>query len=116
MNITSWLGIYFNGGYFYKLSILSNFGESLGNSSINVNSGLLIYPNERWTLALEFTSSDYFNYPLFFTGMFNTWAEFVVIPQRFSTGLGVNTRFYDLFVNSQDLSHLRVNVFMRYKI
>lgn len=112
----SWMSCYFNGGYFYKLSILSNFGQKLDNNSMNISSGVLFYPNERWTLALEFTSSDYFNYPLFFTAMFNTWAEFVVIPQRFSTGLEINTRFYDFFVNSQDLSHLSLNVFMRYKI
>ena len=116
MKLASWLSFYLNCGYFYKLSILSNFGECLENNSLNVNSGILIYPNDRWTLAFEFTSSNYFNYPLFFTAMFNTWAEFVVIPERFSTGVGVNTRFYDFFVNSQDLSHLSLNIFMRYKI
>lgn len=112
----SWLCLFANCGYFYKLSVIDGFDEPLGNNSFNLNSGLYIYPDDRWTLSLSLLTTNYFNCPLFFTAIFETGAEFEVLPANFSTGLELSAKFYDIFVNSQDLSQFNIKIYGRLKI
>ncbi|MCR5187994.1 MAG: hypothetical protein K6C97_03590 [Treponema sp.] len=112
----SWLCLFANCGYFYKLSVLDGFDAPLENKSFNINSGLYFYPDESWTLSLSFLTINYFNCPLFFTLILETGAEFEVLPSRFSTGLDLSAKFYDVFVNSQDLSQFNIRIYGRLKI
>lgn len=116
MDILDWLAFSFMGGYFQKITLIDGFDKPVFNPSIDVNAKFLFYPGDNWTLYFQFSSYNLFNYPLFFSAMFSTGAEFDIVPGSFSTGLDLNTKFYDFIVNSQDCSQFNLVVYGRFKI
>lgn len=116
IKIKNWMTFYQKLGFSRKAAVLETLDDTICNNSFNIDSILYFYPSDRWTLFFQFSSVNYFDYPLFFTAMFNTGAEFDVVPSIFSTGIDINTEFYNFVVNSQDLGQMNVKVFGRLRI
>ena len=118
INLNSLFEVSFRAGCFQKRSELLKVKKNniFYDNKINIITLLNFYPNDLWKLYFEFGTSNYFNYPLFFTGIFTFGGEFDLVKNKYSLGIDLTAKFYDMVVNNQDLSQLNVRIFGRYKI
>lgn len=86
------------------------------NQSININFALYFNPLDFLSCYVSFDSNSYFNYPNFFTAFLATGVEVDIVKNKFSTGIDITTKWYDLIVSVQTINQVNMKIYGRYKI
>lgn len=105
-------------GGFYKFTSLNEIPADFTEfvKAFNFNLIAVWYPHDLFSCYFSYDTKSYFNYPSFLSLFLNAGVEFEVIKDRFSTGMDVCTKWYDVIVAVQNLSQLNFKIFGRYKI